>query len=223
MAKYMFKIQKLDLLIAFYIACICVSELMGAKTFPIITIGSFNLSASVAIFVIPIIYSINDVIVEVYGKEKSQSVVRSSLFIILFLLLFSLLVTNLSSTQQFASSEKAYELIFGVSIRISAASLIAFTLGEFSDVYIFAKLRKRFGKKVLWFRTNASNFISEFFDTSIFITLAFYSFVNSPLKNFLFLIGLILPYWFLKCLMSLVETPFVYIGVKWMKGNKKQI
>ncbi|OGH11798.1 MAG: hypothetical protein A2857_04895 [Candidatus Levybacteria bacterium RIFCSPHIGHO2_01_FULL_36_15] len=73
----MFKIQKLDFLISFYIGCIAVSELMGAKTFPLVALGNFKLSASVAIFAIPLIYSINDIITEVHGKERAQSVVRS--------------------------------------------------------------------------------------------------------------------------------------------------
>jgi hypothetical protein len=212
----MFKIQKLDFLISFYIACVCISELMGGKTFPIMNIGSFQLSASVAIFVLPLVYSINDMIVEVYGKDRARSVVRSGLLVITFLLLFSLLATYLSPTARFATSEKAYELIFGISARISASSLTAFTLAEFTDVFVFAKLRKRFGKKALWFRTNISNFISQFLDTSVFITLAFYSFAKTPSENWPFLVGLILPYWIIKCLMSLIETPLVYIGVKWL-------
>jgi len=53
----MVKIQKMDFLIAIYIFCIAVAELMGGKTFPITKIGDFQLNASVAIFVIPLLYS----------------------------------------------------------------------------------------------------------------------------------------------------------------------
>lgn len=215
----MFKIQKLDLLISFYIACIAVSELMGAKTFPLFSIGSFNLSASVAIFVVPLIYCINDMITEVYGKERARSIVRSGLLVILFLLLFSLFATRLPSTPRFLASEKAYETVFSVSARIAASSLIAFTVAEFLDVFVFAKLRQKFGKKALWLRTNISNIISQFFDTTLFMVLAFYA-LNRPFgENFSFLIGLIVPYWIIKCTMSFVETPLVYLGVKWLKDK----
>jgi len=190
---------------------------MGSKTFPLFNIGSIQLSSSVAIFVVPLIYGINDVIIEVYGKERARSIVRSGLLVILFLLLFSIFATRLPSTPRFASTEKAYETIFTVSARISAASLIAFTTAEFLDVFIFAKLRQKFGNKALWFRTNASNIISLFFDTSLFMILAFYS-LNRPFgDNASFLVGLIIPYWILKCLMSVLETPLVYLGVKWLK------
>lgn len=216
----MFKIQKLDFLISLYIAFIAVSELMGAKTTPLLTIGSFKLNASVAFFIVPLIYTINDAITEVFGKDRAQSVVRSGLFTVFFYLLFALFSTNLPPTKRFAPMDPAYKEIFGVSARIAASSLIAFTFGEFLDVYIFTKLRQKLGKKSLWLRTNASNIIAQFIDTFLFITLAFYAFDKGISDNFTFLLGLILPYWLLKCLMSIIETPFVYICVNWLKKEK---
>lgn len=215
----MFKIQKLDFLIALYITCIAISELMGAKSFPIMNVLGFPLSASVGIFVVPLIYSINDVITEVLGREKAQSIVRSGLIMVLIFLLFAVLATSLPPTPRFAANEKAYDTIFTSSARIAAASLIAFTLAEFADIFVFVKVRQRLGKKGLWLRTNASNFVSEFLDTVIFMTLAFYAFDKSFGNNFSFLVGLITPYWLLKCAMSIIETPLVYLGVKWLRGK----
>jgi len=213
----MLKIQKLDFLISLYIACIMVSELMGAKTFPLLHSGKFFLNASVGIFLVPLVYSINDIITEVFGKEKAQSIVRSGLVMIFFLLLFSIFAVHLPPSMRFLKSEKAYETIFTVSARISAASLTAFAIGEFLDVFIFVKLRQKLGKKALWLRTNISNIISEFFDTAIFMTLAFYAFDKPLGNNFAFLFSLILPYWLLKCFMSIIETPLVYLGVRWLR------
>lgn len=216
--RYMWKIQKFDFLVSFYIFCICVAELMGGKTF---LIPFINLPASVAIFVIPILFTINDVITEVYGKERTKSVIRSGLIIIFFILVFSLFATFLPPSMRFLPSEKAYDTIFGLSARIAAASLIAFALAEFLDVFVFAKIRQRLGSKKLWLRTNASNFIAQFIDTIVFMTLAFYALDQSFASNANFLWKLILPYWLLKCFMSIIETPFVYIGVNWLKSEKK--
>src|SRR5581483_9473987 len=135
---------------------------------------------------------------------------------VLFILIFSVIATALPADKRFAPTENAYETIFGISIRFSAASLISFAVSEFSDVYIFAKLREKFGKNKLWFRTNASNFISEFFDTALFMTLAFYALNESVASNFMFIAGIALPYWLLRCCMSIIETPLVYLGVKWL-------
>lgn len=214
----MFKIQKLDFLISFYIGCIAISELMGAKTFPI-TIGAIKLNASVAIFVLPLVFTINDVITEVYGKERTRSIIRSGLSVIGLLLVFSLFATNLPASSRFLNSEEAYDKIFSLSARISAASLVAFALAEFLDVLVFVRVRQKLGKGALWFRNNISNFVSQFADTTIFIFLAFYAFDRAFSDNFTFLISLIIPYWLLKCFMSVVETPLVYIGVKWLKDK----
>lgn len=212
--------KRLDFLVALYITCIMISELMGAKTFPLFTIFGFKLSASVAILVLPLVYSANDVIVEVYGKERARSIVRAGLLMVAFLILFSFLAVYLPPTPRFALKEKAYETIFGLTIRIAASSLTAFATAEFLDVFIFAKVRELLGKKGLWIRTNLSNFISEFFDTVLFMTLAFYALDKPLAANFIFLSGLILPYWLLKCFMSIIETPLVYLGVKWLQQEK---
>lgn len=216
------KINKLDLIIAVYIACIAISELMGGKTFSLLHIGKFTWNASVAIFVIPIIFSINDAIVEVFGVARAKSVYRSSLVTIVMFMLFSFLAIKLPPSTRFQASEGAYELIFGQSIRIAFASLAAFTVADFVDIIIFQIITKRIGKKSLWLRSNLSNFVSEFIDTCVFITLAFYAFDKGFGNNFSFLFSLIIPYWLLKCFMSIIETPFVYLAVRWLKGESKK-
>lgn len=222
MFSFVGRINKFDLLISIYIFCIAVSELMGAKTFPILNTSFLKLNASVAIFVIPVIFSITDIIIEVYGKERAYSVIRSGLFIIFLLMLFSILATSLPPSRRFLPSEKAYDDIFVKAIRISAASLTAFAISAFLDVAVFFKIRKLLGKTKLWFRNNVSNFASQFSDTVIFLTLAFYALDRGFSDNFSFLVSLIIPYWLLKCFMSVIETPLVYFGVNWLKGEKSQ-
>ncbi|HVZ11529.1 MAG TPA: queuosine precursor transporter [Patescibacteria group bacterium] len=217
----MFKIEKLDLLVSVYIFCICASELMGAKSFPFFKLFGYQFTSTVAILILPLIYTINDVIAEVFGKERARSMVRSGLVVVFLILIFSLISTSLPPSKRFLSSEAHYEAVFGLSARISAASLIAFIISEFTDIAVFMKMKEKFGKKALWLRNNLSNFVSEGLDTLVFMTLAFYAFNQSFESNASFLIGLILPYWFLKCFMSVIETPFVYLGVRWL--GKKSI
>lgn len=213
----MYKIKKMDLLISIYIFCVMISELMGAKTFPLFSIGNFKISSSVAILVFPLIYATNDIVTEVFGKVRARSIIRSSLIIIFLIFLFSLLATYLPPSARFSASEKAYDEIFTKSARLSAASLVALAIGDFLDVLIFSKIRQKFGRKNLWLRTNLSNFIAQLSDTTIFMTLAFYALSINFKENGIFLIGLILPYWLIKCSMSVIETPIVYLGVNWLK------
>lgn len=210
----------MDFLVSLYIFCIAVAEFMGGKTFPLAKVFGYQLNASVAIFVIPLLFTINDVITEVYGKERTRSIIRSGLLVIFLILIVSVFFTQLPPSLRFKSSELAYDTIFGVSARIAAASLTAFALAEFLDVYVFARIRKALGAKKLWLRNNVSNFTAQFVDTVVFMTLAFYAFNNSFSSNVSFLTSLVLPYWLLKCFMSVIETPFVYLGVSWLKRDK---
>ncbi len=213
------KINKLDLLISIYIFCIAVSELMGGKTFPVLNIFGYQLNSSVAIFVLPIVYSINDVITEVFGPERTRSLVRSGLIVVALILLFSLLATNLPPSKRFEPNEKAYDAIFTTSARIAGASLTAFALAEFLDVLIFVRIRQKLGKSKLWLRNNLSNFLAQFIDTAVFMSLAFYALDKPFGNNINFMWSLIFPYWLVKCFMSIIETPFVYLGVKWLRSE----
>lgn len=216
-----FKIQKFDFLVSVYIACLVIAELMGGKTFPLVNLFGYQLNSSVAIFLFPLLFTINDVITEVYGKERTRSVIRSGLLMIALVFLCSIFFTALPPSGRFTGNNEAYSIVFGLSARIAAASLVAFAVAEFTDVIVFVKVRKALGKKALWLRNNVSNFSAQFLDTTIFMTLAFYALDQSFSSNFSFLLSLIIPYWLLKCFMSVIETPLVYLGVKWLKSEKK--
>jgi uncharacterized integral membrane protein (TIGR00697 family) len=204
------KMQPLDVLLALYITTIIAAELMGSK---IVTFWGIN--ASVAIFLLPITFSINDIVTEVYGKKRAISFVQSGFLMLVFLLFFNLLALALPPAARFEPTNDAYNQVFGKSLRIIIASLIAFFVAERLDVLVFAKIRQRLGTSKLWLRNNTSNFISQLIDTTLFMFLAFYR----P-GNFWFIVSLIWPYWLLKCSMSVVETPLTYLGVKWLKNDK---
>lgn len=214
------KLNKMDLFIGIYIFCVFASEVMGAKTFPLINIMWHQFNASVAIFLLPVIYSINDIIVEVFGKERMRQIIKVSMIIIVLIILTSAFFTFLPPSARFTNTEGAYDIIFGTSIRMALASLAAFGIADFLDVLIFSKLKERLWTSKLRLRTNVSNIISEFVDTFVFMILAFYAFDQGFTSNMSFILSIGIPYRILKCLMSVIETPFVYLGVNWLKKDK---
>ncbi len=210
-------LSKINVIVALYIFCICGAELMGAKIFPLINIFGYQLNASVGIFFIPIIYSLNDILNEVYGPKAARSMVKIGIGIVILILLSSLLFTSLPPATRFIAQNSAYQWIFGVSMRMALASLIAFGASDFLDIYIFSKIRKAFGQKRLWLRNNVSNIISQAIDTILFMTIAFYAIDKGVGENVAFLLSISLPYWILKCCASIIETPFVYLGIRRLK------
>ena len=200
-------IQKIDLLLSLYIASLVCAELLGGKVFTV-----WNVNASVAIFVYPLTFTINDMITEVYGKARARSFVRSGFIVLILLFAFTSLATMLPPAGRFAKVNPAYLTVFSQSQRIIIASLVSFWLSEQFDVYVFAKLRQALGSYRLWLRANVSNVLGEFVDTTLFMFLAFYTPGAAA-----FIVSLVIPYWILKCIMSVVHTPVTYLGVRWLR------
>jgi hypothetical protein len=110
---------------------------------------------------------------------------------------------------------EAYGLIFGNSIRIIIASLIAFFLSQTHDIWAFSFWKKQTHGKFLWFRNNLSTFISQFIDTTLFMFIAFYQ--VTPKFDVPFIFSLIIPYWLFKIAFAVIDTPIVYGIVAWLK------
>jgi uncharacterized integral membrane protein (TIGR00697 family) len=193
---------------------------MGAKSFPLFTVFGYQLNASVAIFLLPLVYSINDIIIEVYGKERMRQIMWVGWIVVGLIIVVCAFFTALPSTARFAEMNSAYTAIFHMGIRMSIASLFSFMIANVLDIYVFAWLREKMKAKKLWLRTNISNIISEFFDTFIFLFIAFYALESSFASNVVFIVSIGLPYWLLKCVMSLVATPAVLWGVKKLKDSR---
>ena len=209
------KINKMDFLVALYITCLALAEIMSMKTIPLFKVFNYQLNVSVGIFVFPILFAINDVITEVKGKERAKQLVFSSLIMVAIIMAYSIFVTWLPESARFNDGE-AYNLIFSRAARISFASLVAFLVSGLLDGAIFHRIKVKTKGKMLWLRSNASNFISQLVDTFIFISIAFYSFQYGINSNLSFIFSIVIPYWLLKCFMSVVETPLTYWGVKWL-------
>jgi uncharacterized integral membrane protein (TIGR00697 family) len=108
-----------------------------------------------------------------------------------------------------------YNQIFGLSVRFSIASLVAFAIGQYQDVVSFFFLKKQIGEKKFWLRSNLSNIWSEFFDSAIFMFIAYLGIL--PVKT-IFLI--IIPWWVYKIFMGFLYTPLSYLGIRMLRGSR---
>ena len=177
----------------------------------------FGISVSVGIFMIPISFLITDIVEDVFGKKKTKQFVLSGVLALVIAFLFALLSVTLEPNTRYSFNEE-YKLIFSGSLRIIFASLVAFILAQYHDIWAFNFWKKKTGQKHLWFRNNASTFVSQLIDTTVFMFLAFYQ--VEPKFDALFIVSLIIPYWLFKIAFALIDTPLVYWGVKWLKKEK---
>lgn len=200
---------KLNILLGLFVSAIISANLLGSK---ITTL--FGVSFSVGAFAFPVTFLITDIVEEVYGKEKTKQFILSAFVSLIFVLLLTLLALKLPPATRFELNSE-YLAIFGVSARIFVASIIAFVISQFHDINTFEMLKKKTKGKYLWLRNNVSTIISQFLDTTIFMFIAFYGI--TPKFTVAFIFALIIPYWLLKSVMAIIDTPLVYLGVKWLK------
>lgn len=211
------KLHRFDVIVALYIFGIVAAQLMGAKVVPFGELFGLSLSISVAVFLMPLLFTITDVVVEVHGKARARSLVWTGLLVVTLLAVYTLLATSLPAAERYGQSNEAYVAIFGTSIRFAAASIAAFLAAEIIDVLIYSRLRESMKGKGMWLRNNVSNFVGQLVDSTVFVVIAFYAFDSSATANITFLAGIILPYWFVRCLMSIAGTPLAYAGVAFLR------
>ncbi len=203
---------KLLTLISVFIGVLVGMNLLGGK---IITI--FGIGASVAVFMVPISFAITDIATELYGKRFTRQLTLAGMLTLILLFVYSAMFVWLEPNVRFASND-AYEVVFGSSLRIIVASIVAFSLAQLQDIFVFEKIRKATKGGYLWIRTNVSTFASELVDTTVFMFIAFYQ--MTPRFDALFVFKMIIPYFLLKIAFAVLITPLVYGGVRLLSGKK---
>ncbi len=199
----------LILVISLFSGLLVGMNLLGGK---IITI--FGVASSVAVLIVPITFAITDIATELYGKTFSRQMTFAGMGTLLVLMAYSVVFATLEPNVRYAHND-AYANIFGTSLRMMLASIIAFTLAQLQDIVIFEKIRAITKKKWLWLRANLSTTVSEMVDTTVFMFVAFY--LVTPKFDALFIVTLIIPYLLLKVGFAIFITPAVYVGVRFLK------
>src|SRR5690606_31340256 len=92
---------------------------------------------------------------------------------------------------------------------IILGSLIAFLMGQLIDVYIFQKLRKFTGGKMIWLRATGSTLVSQLIDSFVVLGIAFYIFGNWTIEQVV-AVGII--NYLYKFIVAVLLTPLIYLG-----------
>ncbi|MBN2067485.1 MAG: queuosine precursor transporter [Candidatus Diapherotrites archaeon] len=208
--------KKTNFLLALFVGCLVTANLIGLK---VAYFGLFE--ASVGILVFPILFLITDIVEEVHGKERAKEFVYAGLGVLVIVLAATGLAVLLPAAERSFVSDEEYAKIFGTTLRIFAASIVGFFISQMHDVWAFNFWKGKTHGKYLWLRNNASTIVSQFIDTTIFMFIAFYAI--SPKFTVEYVFALIIPYWLVKVLFAVFDTPFCYLGVKWLRGNEKAV
>jgi len=179
----------------------------------------FNLTAGVILW--PVVFIITDIINEYFGKKgvKQISFLTAGLIAFSFLIIF--IVTSLTPADFWLDInavdskgnefdiDYAYNTIFRQGMGIIVGSLTAFIIGQLLDVYIFQKLRKYTGAKMIWLRATGSTLVSQFVDSFVVLGIAFYILGNWSLSQVI-AVGII--NYIYKFSVAILLTPAIYLA-----------
>lgn len=204
-------LTKLGLALTLYLTSLIAANILGLKLMPFL----FGTHLSVSVFSFPVVFLMTDLIGEVYGKSMARLFVLAGVVTTLLFMSYATISLFAPWSESSLWLKEGYRQVFQTSLRISLASIVAFIVGEYQDVFAFFQLQKRWGKKWFWLRSNLSNAWSQLLDTVLFMIIAF-----AGVYSIKTLILIVLPWWLYKVAMGALYTPLSYIGLRWLRDSR---
>lgn len=202
--------KKLLIALAVYLTSLFAANTLGLKIMPFL----FDSHLSVGVFSFPIVFLMTDVVGEIYGKRAAKLFVLAGFISTALFIAYSLISLSMPWSVDGEWAKAGYNQIFGISARIAVASLVAFIIAEYQDVFSFFLLKKKIGTKLFWLRSILSNIWSQLLDTVIFMVIAFAGVYETRT-----LISIMLTWWIYKVAMGALYTPLSYIGLKLLRNK----
>lgn len=166
----------------------------------------------------PISYVFGDVLTEVYGYARARRVIWAGFAGLAFASFMASVVVALPPAP-FWKNQQAYEIAFGTTWRIAAASMFAYFCGEFANSFVLAKMKILTAGRWLWTRTIGSTIVGEAVDSALFYPLAFYGAGLMPNE---ILPGIMLAQFVGKVAVEVLFTPLTYKVVGFLKRAENE-
>ena len=175
-------------------------------------IGGFTVAGGIIFYAA--IFLGTDTITEHFGKRAGYQLIWKSFFAVFIMTLAQQAVLLLGTVEQSAVASEAMDTLFSAVPRITFASMVVFIFVQRFDVWFYHWIHKRTRGQFLWLRNCVSTAVSQFLDTTIFFTLAFYGTMPNDI-----LLNMIVVGFTFKAIIALMDTPFIYMSY-WIKGKK---
>ena len=193
------------------VTSIFISEKLGDIHLP--GLGIISISGSILIY--SSTFLLTDVMSELYGKKFAHAAVVGTALcypIVLLATQFSLYW----EPSHLYTNQLSFESVMSFAGRVTVASLLSYLVSQTFDVWAFHRIKARTGDAKLWLRNNGSTVASQLLDTSIFYGIAFFGIIPTAQ-----LIQLILATYIFKVVIALIDTPFVYFVIWFVRRGQQ--
>lgn len=159
------------------------------------------------------IFLATDILTERYGVKEARKAVLVGFFAMVFATT-TMQLTILFEPHESDTVSSAMAQVFQFMPSAMIASLAAYLVSQFHDVWAFEMWKKKTSGRFLWLRNNASTMVSQFIDNVTF-TLLFFVVFN---PEFLAVLGwrgifeIFLTSYAMKFVVAVFDTPFMYLN-----------
>ena len=206
-SQYIKIYKREDVAIAFYILFITMSQILAAKIGDF-SIGSYQITAPVAVLIFPFTFQITDMVNENFGQKKTHRMILIAFVTQVIMIIFIWFSIEVPPAPFWGgdpiTNQEFWINFLGSTVRITAASWIAFLITENLDAVLYAKFKKITKGKNLWIRNVFSDIPTLALDSIIFVSIAF----GGLFDIWPIIWGQILTKWF----FGVIDTPFIYLS-----------
>lgn len=172
------------------------------------TVQLFGLTTTLGNILYASVFFATDLLSEHYGKEEAKkAVVLGFLSLVLAVVYMQIALLFVPAETDFAHPH--LEAVFGVLPRVVLASMTAYMVSQWHDIWAFHFWKARTRGRHLWLRNNASTVVSQFMDTAVFCTIAFWGLF--PMSVWL---QILVSTYLIKVLVAFLDTPFIYLAAR---------
>jgi uncharacterized integral membrane protein (TIGR00697 family) len=176
------------------------------------TYGFFHEPVALGTIVFSSVFIVSGILTEYYGKAQAKKAVWLGFTGMILVTFFMLLTVGFKPASGFDEAHKAMCVLFLPAPALIAASLIAYVVGQFNDIWIFAALSRLTAGKFLWLRSFLATLIGAFFDNLVFSVLAWMIFAAHPLSWNTVFFTYVLGTYILRVFVAIMGIPFIYLA-----------
>ncbi len=162
-------------------------------------------------------FIVSTILTECYGKAKAKQAMWLSFIGMILVTLFMIITMGFKPAPGFGEAHQAMCTLFFPAPALIAASLIAYGVGQYNDIWIFASLSRLTRGKLLWVRSFFAPLIGALIDNMVFSVLAWMVFAPSPLPWRTVLFTYILGAYCFHVGIALIGIPFIYVARRMVK------
>ena len=157
---------------------------------------------------------VTDILSENYGRRAARRAVAFG-FLSLIALVVLMNVALLFTPDVSDEAHPHLAAIFTLLPRIALASLIAYGVSQYHDVWAYHFWKRRFpAARKIWLRNNLSTLVSQLIDSVVFSVAAFAGMVEIRV-----LIEIVITTYVIKAVVAVADTPLVYIARRWHENR----